>query len=478
MRETLMSVGIDIGTSTTQLVFSKIEIENLAGAASVPRVQIVDKQVVYRSDIYFTPLISPEIIDGESVRDIVAKEYARAGIKREELSVGAVIITGETARKENAKTVLDNLSGFAGNFVVATAGSDLEGIIAGRGAGASSLSKKENKRIANFDIGGGTTNAAVFDNGEVADTSCLDIGGRLIKLDQKSRHVGYISPKVVKLIGSMGLDIKPGRIADLEALRTLAARMAGFIDELMGLAPESDMLDLFVTSKKFKKKHDLGGVMFSGGVADAVYSNEDTGELFRYGDIGIILGQAIKETEIYRNVRLYKPIETIRATVVGAGSHIVDVSGSTISYAKDVFPLKNLPVLKMAPEDEADSFSALGARIAEKLKWFMTGDGYQQVAIGIKGVRAPGFDELNEISRQIAAGTEQARSSWRQLVVILEEDMAKALGHALSFRLKDEIDVVSIDSVSVDNGDYIDIGHPVGNGRVVPVVVKTLVFGG
>jgi ethanolamine utilization protein EutA len=473
-----MSVGIDIGTSTTQLVFSRIEIENLAGAASVPRVQIVGKHVVYRSDIYFTPLISSETIDGEKIRDIIASEYAKAGIKPEDLTAGAVIITGETARKENARVVLEKLSGYAGNFVVATAGSDLEGIIAGRGAGTAVISKTEGKVMANFDVGGGTTNVAIFSDGEVADTSCLDIGGRLVKLNRQSRHVEYITPKVRELISSMGLDIREGRIASLEAIRALSSRMAAFIDELTGFAPESDFLDTFITSRRFKERHRLDGVTFSGGVADSVYMDDDPGELFRYGDMGIVLGQAMRETNLFKSVPVYKPAETIRATVVGAGIHIVNVSGSTITYTRDVFPLKNLPVLKISQDDAGGSFANLGSSLREKLEWFKENGGYQQVAIGFRGVRSPSFDGVSEIAGQIAAGVKNALPSWKQLVVIVEEDMAKALGHSLARKLEDAVDVVSIDSIRVENGDYVDIGSPLGQGRVVPVVVKTLVFGG
>ena len=143
MAETVLSVGIDIGTSTTQLVFSSLTIENVASVAAIPRITVVDKRVVYRSDIHFTPLLSPTTIDADGVRRIVEQEYARADVDRNAISAGAVIITGETARKENAETVLRSLSGLAGNFVVATAGSDLESILAGKGAGAGSFSRRK-----------------------------------------------------------------------------------------------------------------------------------------------------------------------------------------------------------------------------------------------------------------------------------------------------------------------------------------------
>ena len=109
----ILSVGIDIGTSTTQVIFSRIAMENTGGYFSVPRVAIVEKQGVYKSKIYITPLKTPVLIDGAAVRDIVAREYKAAGYTPANVDTGAVIITGESARKENAAEMLARLSDFA-----------------------------------------------------------------------------------------------------------------------------------------------------------------------------------------------------------------------------------------------------------------------------------------------------------------------------------------------------------------------------
>ena len=130
MSEQLLSVGIDIGTSTTQLVISRLVLENRAKPFSVPRVAIAEREVLYRSDIHFTPLKSETVIDADGVRRIVEEEYRKSGFVKRQIGTGAVIITGETARKENAREVLGALSAFAGDFVVATAGPDLESILA------------------------------------------------------------------------------------------------------------------------------------------------------------------------------------------------------------------------------------------------------------------------------------------------------------------------------------------------------------
>ncbi len=199
MREELLSVGIDIGTSTTQLIFSKLIVENEASAFTVPRISIVDKEIIYRSDVYFTPLISNTEIDGKKkIKEIIEEEYKKAGINKDDIQTGAVIITGETARKENANDVLHTLSGFAGDFVVATAGPDLESIIAGKGAGAHIYSKEHSTSVVNMDIGGGTSNLALFLRGEVKESGCLDVGGRLIKINPNTREIIYISPKIEK----------------------------------------------------------------------------------------------------------------------------------------------------------------------------------------------------------------------------------------------------------------------------------------
>ena len=152
MKEELLSVGIDLGTSTTQLIFSRLTVENMATSYTVPRMVITRKEIQYKSDIYFTPLLDQTRIDFGKVREIIEREYEKAGIQKDEIDTGAVIITGETAGKENAREVIHALSGFAGDFVVATAGPDLESVISGKGAGTDLYSKEHHLTAVNIDI--------------------------------------------------------------------------------------------------------------------------------------------------------------------------------------------------------------------------------------------------------------------------------------------------------------------------------------
>ncbi|MEG1799657.1 MAG: ethanolamine ammonia-lyase reactivating factor EutA, partial [Synergistaceae bacterium] len=208
-------------------------------------------------------------------------------------------------------------------------------------------------------------------------------------------------------------------------------------------------------------------------VAESVYEENSPKDCFAYNDIGILLGSAIRESMMFRTAEIVKPAETIRATVVGAGSHTVNVSGSTINYTKDIFPLKNIPVMKCFYTVKG----SLAASIKDKIKLFMTSDGYQNAAVGLIGLKSPSFDELNELASEIKEGLSEPLKEWDRVIILLEEDMGKAMGIALGGNLPPGINIISLDNIHVEDGDYIDIGRPMGQGRVIPVVVKTLVFG-
>ena len=240
----------------------------------------------------------------------------------------------------------------AGDFVVATAGPDLESVLSARGAGADTLSKKRRMAVANLDVGGGTSNIALYQNGALRGTCCLDIGGRLIKVD--NGQVAYVYPKLQALANRHGIQISAGSRADPDTLYQICRLMAAQLAQALHLSPmDSEHKGLYTNNgKTLPAQPAVQAITFSGGVADCVYQ-ETQGDVFRYGDIGVLLGRAIREEAALGRVERCAAAETIRATVVGAGTHATDVSGSTIRYERSRLPVKNVPILKVSAEDEA-----------------------------------------------------------------------------------------------------------------------------
>ncbi len=473
MAQSVLSVGIDIGTSTTQLIFSRLELENTGSFFSVPKIDITEKKVIYKSAVHLTPLLDGAALDAHGIRDIVESEYSKAGFVPGDTDTGAVIITGESARKDNAAVVLEALSSFAGDFVVSTAGPDLESILAGKGSSAQSFSKENSCVTVNFDIGGGTTNIAAFDCGETVACGCLDIGGRLVKTD--GSMITYVSPSAEAVCREYSIPVFAGRSADLSALKALSERFAA----LMAQALEDEREPLYqkiVTpgSSPFVLGKPVRYVCFSGGVADCIYKT-DFDDL-EFGDIGVLLGRAVRSCPLTSDYRQLMPQETIRATVVGAGTYTTSVSGSTISYTPGLFPLKNVPVYKLSQKLEQSCLDGDSQALADGLRWFTEQNDTRRLLLAMKGRRDPSYGQILTLSRCIADAVSSVYAPDEPLLLLVESDMAKALGQALRPLLGGR-GLVCIDSVYVENNNFIDLGHPMMDGLVIPVVVKTLIFG-
>lgn len=473
MAETLLSVGVDIGTSTTQLILSLITFENMASSFTVPRVVITDKKVIYKSAIIITPIDDQNHIDSQKIQEFIVGEYEKADIRKTDVQTGAVIITGESARKDNAKSVAEALSGFVGDFVVATAGPDLESIIAGKGSGVCRYSAEHHNLVVNLDIGGGTTNIAVFQDGDVLDTGCFDIGGRQIKINEQGK-ISYLAPKVKKIVDSEHLSLREGDSPKLDEIYTVIDIFIQVLGNAIGQGRKSPYYDLLITNKglNLENYEKIEHLSFSGGVAECI--KEKHFKTYQYGDIGVLFGKRLKESWLFENNDVISTAETIRATVVGAGSHTMDISGSTIAYDRQAIPLKSLPVVRFSAAEMAQQ-EKLPEMIKNKIMWHNS-DGVQNCALSFVGYQSPTYQNITDLGDAIYEGSRILRKKGFPIVVVIENDMGKSLGHYLKAKLKGSNNLVCIDRVIAGNGDYIDIGEPIAKGEVLPVVVKTLVF--
>lgn len=472
----ILSVGIDIGTSTTQVIFSRLSMENTAGLFSVPHVDIVSKEILYKSRPHRTPLKTEALIDAEKVREIVSGEFRNAGYTPADTESGAVIITGESARKENSDAVLMQLSDFAGDFVVAAAGPDMESLIAGKGSGAFQYSIDHHCRVINLDIGGGTANAVYFDDGKVTARGCVDIGGRLICVDGDG-IVQKLSPAAAVVAANAGVDISVGRRASVSELMRATDRMAGLLESFLGLASWDPLLEKIRTpgSSVFRAAGKADAIFFSGGVADIIY--RDCDDLFSYGDIGVLLGRSIRRSLLCMEFEMPDTGETICATVVGAGMYTTAISGSTISYSGDIFPLKNVPVMKLDPQTAQECFLGREKPLIRQLHWFLSQTGSGRMVLAMEGKRNPDYEELKRAAECIWKALDGILPVGEPVLLVIEHDIAKAMGELIRRLSGGRRQVVAADSIQTEEGDYIDFGKPVMNGMVIPVVIKTMVFG-
>lgn len=474
----ILSVGIDVGTSTTQVVFSKLQMDNAGGYFSVPRVAIVDKEVVYKSEVYMTPLKTDVLIDTDALRDIVAAEFRKAGYRPEDTDSGAVIITGESARKENSDAVLKSLSDFAGDFVVSAAGPDMESLIAGKGSGAWQYSMDHHCRVANLDIGGGTTNVVLFEDGETLARGCLDIGGRLICMNPQG-IITKVSPAAAVMAQAAGVSVSVGDRCDELKLTAVTRQMAAALNAYLGVGTRD--IDAILRqiktpgSSDFPVPEKVQAVFFSGGVADLIY--HESADTWAYGDIGVLLGRAIRESRLFTDFQKMEPGETIRATVVGAGTYTTTISGSTITYSDDIFPLKNIPVIKLDEELQEACFAGETEPVIRRIQWVLGQNDEEHFILAMPGKRNPGYTEMKRAAASIRQIMDRVQPPGEPILLVIESDIAKAMGQMIRQQPDLKRQVVAIDSIHVEDGEYVDMGKPMMNGMVIPVVVKTLIFG-
>lgn len=474
----ILSVGIDVGTSTTQVVFSKLQMDNAGGYFSVPRVAIVDKEVVYKSEVYMTPLKTDVLIDTDALRNIVAAEFRKAGYRPEDTDSGAVIITGESARKENSDAVLKSLSDFAGDFVVSAAGPDMESLIAGKGSGAWQYSMDHHCRVANLDIGGGTTNVVLFEDGETLARGCLDIGGRLICMNPQG-IITKVSPAAAVMAQAAGVSVSVGDRCDELKLTAVTRQMAAALNAYLGVGTKD--IDAILRqiktpgSSDFPVPEKVQAVFFSGGVADLIY--HESADTWAYGDIGVLLGRAIRESRLFTDFQKMEPGETIRATVVGAGTYTTTISGSTITYSDDIFPLKNIPVIKLDEELQEACFAGETEPVIRRIQWVLGQNDAERFILAMPGKRDPGYTEMKRAAAAIRQIMDRVQPPGEPILLVIESDIAKAMGQMIRQQPDLKRQVVAIDSIHVEDGEYVDMGKPMMNGMVIPVVVKTLIFG-
>lgn len=460
----LLSVGIDIGTTTTQVIFSRLELVNRAAVSQVPRYEFIKREISWQSPVFFTPVDKQGGLQEAKLKSLILEQYQAAGIAPERVDSGAIIITGESAKTRNARSAVMTLSASLGDFVVASAGPHLESVIAGHGSGAQALSEQRMCRVLNIDIGGGTSNYALFEAGKVKGTACLNVGGRLLETDGQGRVLYAHQPgqQIVDALFGAGTD---ARTLTAKQLAQVARRMAELIVEIV-VGTASPLAQKLMQTAPLPDGMKPDVITLSGGVGEC-YRHQPA-DPFCFSDIGPLLATALHEHPRLREMNVQFPAQTVRATVIGAGAHTLSLSGSTIWLDGVQLPLRNLPVA--IPQSDADLVAAWQQALTQ-LDLCPQTDAYVLALPAGLPVR---YAALLTVIDAITAFVARFPNS-HPLLVVAEQDFGKALGMLLRPHLQ-QLPLAVIDEVSVRAGDYIDIGTPLFGGSVVPVTVKSLAF--
>ena len=468
----LTTIGIDIGSSTSHLLFAKVLLERQTQGLS-SRFTVVHRQVLWRSPIMLTPFLPDGTIDAAALGAFIQKAYGEAGFARQDIDSGAVILTGEAIKKKNAQAIDELFAAEAGKFVCATAGHKLECTLAAHGAGAVRLSKERDECVLHVDIGGGTTKLALIDRGVIIGVAAFAVGGRLLATDE-----GGVWTRVddsARLVAQeLGLATDPATLADIAVRRKIAHRLATIAADYILDAPRDALGRALLLTEDLARPVAPVAITFSGGVSEYVFGYEER----EYGDIAKLLAAALGE-ELKRRGSpvVIDPGQRIRATVIGASQFTVQVSGKTI-YLPDpgVLPVHNVPVVQ-AGLDLAGAFdpAALTAAIGASLRRMdLSPDSRMAIAFAWHG--DPDYGRIAAAGRAIVAAVAPDGRRSQPLLLMIDGDVGKTFGQFLRNELGLAGDLVSIDGVQLAELDFVDVGELISPPGVVPVVIKSLLF--
>jgi ethanolamine utilization protein EutA len=465
----LTTVGVDIGSSTSHLVFSRLQL-TLEGS----RYRVTKREILNESEILLTPYVDDTRIDVEALEAFIDRQYKKAKIRRDEVDTGALILTGVAVRRRNARAIAELFAQEAGKFVAVSAGDGLEATMAAHGSGAAAHSAKTGGIVLNIDIGGGTSKFALCSNGKVQEVSAIDIGARLVAFDQNGAVV-RIEEAGRKHAAWAGMSLELGQKLSQEGIR---AMVSGMVDKLFAMLrpePLSEEVKGLLRLSPLAYRGEIDSVMFSGGVSEFIYNREKTS----FGDLGPLIADEIHRRMGELGMLVMEPAARIRATVVGASQYTIQVSGNTIFIApEDAVPVRNVPVV--APEFalEVDDLSKDDVKEAtlNALRRLDLLNGRQPVAIAFHWLGSATFFRLQSFSQGLAAGLKDILDKGHPLVLVNDGDIGGIVGLHFQEELELQNPIISIDGIALSDFDYIDIGALIPSSGSVPVVIKSLIF--
>jgi ethanolamine utilization protein EutA len=457
----LRTVGIDIGSSTSHLLFARVTLKRLSEGLS-SRFVVTEREILWRSPIMLTPFLPDGTIDAHKLSHFVHDAYHDAGLRRSDIDSGAVILTGEAIKRKNARAIDEIFAEESGKFVCATAGHKLECILAAHGSGATALSKRRNECGLHVDVGGGTTKLALLDRGEIVSVAAFAVGGRLLAQDEQV---------VAK---ELGIEATPANFANESVRQAIAERLAAIaVDQISGKALDQLGHALELT-EPLSRAITPAFITFSGGVSEYIFARESAG----HGDIAKLLAaEIVKQIKTRISTPIIEPAERIRATVIGASQFTVQVSGKTI-YVPDMraLPVHNIPVvhlnLDISDQIDIDRIVATFKKNADILDLAPSA----RLALAFTWGGEPEHARLLAMAKAIMQFAAPSGKRDEALFLMIDGDVGSSLGRVLHNELHLDSQIVSIDGIKLRELDFVDVGELLTPPGVVPIVIKSLLF--
>jgi len=468
----LLSVGIDIGSSTSHLVFSRLTLNRERSFTNPSNCfLLVDREIVYESEIIFTPLLDKHTIDIDAIIEFCKKEYERAGITPEMVESGAVVVTGETAKKTNAEEIVKWLSSESGKFVSASAGPNYESVLGVMGSGIVDISRETHRTILHVDIGGGTSNLAIASRGHIHSTACINVGGRLLGINDEFK-IWRIDGPTQFLMNELGMSYAIGDIISENDVQTIAREYAKALVEVMKAPAESHIAKQLMMTNDLEFSSPIDAVSFSGGVSELIYGSDE-----KFDDIGRYLAEEIIALVDQEGWLIIEPENKIRATVIGAGAFTLSVSGSTCYFDDGIeFPISNIPVIPVNVTTENYRTGIVEEEIARAFVKYDMEEGKDIVGLYFKDSLFRSYTWLQEFVTSIENALPNSLANRKMIILLFEFDIGKMVGLMIRRETSIQHNLICLDELFLEEGDWIDIGAPIQVGQAFPVTVKSLVF--
>jgi ethanolamine utilization protein EutA len=476
-RITLNSVGIDIGSSTSHLIFSRLTLRR-QGVALSSRFVVINREIIHESPILLTPYVDKTTIDTNKVGDFIHEAYRNANLTPEDIDTGALIVTGEATKKKNAEAISALFSAEAGKFVCATAGHNLEAILAAYGSGAVHMTYHEGGdfTVMNVDVGGGTSKIAIVQSGKVIDSCAVEVGARLVAMDENG-VINRLEDTALKIAKMAGVSLRLGDVMSEDDKEKFSKVLCDSLFAVMERGQLSPQVKDLLLTPNLDFKDQIHAVMFSGGVSEFIYGYEKR----NLGDLGIQLGRRMRARANQLgggNVPLRPAEVRIRATVIGASQYTVQVSGNTIYLSHpDLLPLRNLLVVTPQFEQtEAIRATEIKQSVERALQRFDATDTERTVALAIRWELGPSYPLIRTLAEGLVGAMKEHIDHGQPLVLVFDADIAKLMGNIIERELVPGAGIISIDGIDLKDFDFIDIGQELPDAKAVPVVIKSLIF--